>query len=111
MVVDAYNKLGVDKVRSLRYGKSAIQKELAKLDDTNSQDEKVRMLLKETVTYPNIYTCPQLQKIIANAYDIVGISTKAKASHITKWYECKKTSERIDGVPTTVYKIFNPRLT
>ena len=111
LVVDAYNKLGVDKVRSLRYGKSAIQKELAKLDDTNSQDEKVRMLLKETVTYPNIYTCPQLQKIIANAYDIVGISTKAKASHITKWYECKKTSERIDGVPTTVYKIFNPRLT
>ena len=111
LVVDAYNKLGVDKVRSLRYSKSAIQKELAKLDDTNSQDEKVRMLLKETVTYPNIYTCPQLQKIIANAYDIVGISTKAKASHITKWYECKKTSERIDGVPTTVYKIFNPRLT
>lgn len=111
LVVDAYNKLGVDKVRSLRYGKSAIQKELAKLDDTNSQDEKVRMLLKETVTYPNIYTCPQLQKIIANAYDIVGISTKAKASHITKWYECKKTSERIDGVSTAVYKIYNPRLT
>ena len=111
LVVDAYNKLGVDKVRSLRYGKSAVQKELARLDDTNSQDEKVRMLLEETVTCPNIYTCPQLQKIIANAYDIVGISKKAKASHIKKWYVCEKTPKRIDGVPTTVYKIFNPRLT
>lgn len=111
LVVDAYNKLGVDKVRSLRYGKSAIQKELAKLDDTNSQDEKVRMLLKETVTYPNIYTCPQLQKIIANAYDIVGISKKAKASDIDHWYVCEKTTARFDGVPTAVYKIFNPRLT
>ena len=111
LVVDAYNKLGVDKVRSLRYGKSAVQKELARLDDTNSQVEKVRMLLEETVTYPYTYTCPQLQKIIANAYDIVGISTKAKASHIKKWYVCEKTPKRIDGVPTAVYKIFNPRLT
>ena len=111
LVVDAYNKLGVDKVRSLRYSKSAIQKELAKLDDTNSQDEKVRMLLEETVTCPNIYTCPQLQKIIANAYDIVGISKKAKASDIDHWYVCEKTTARFDGVPTAVYKIFNPRLT
>ena len=110
LVVDAYNKLGIDKVRSLRYGKSAIQKELAKLDDTNSQVEKVRMLLEETVTYPYTYTCPQLQKIIANAYDIVGISKKAKASDIDQWYVCEKTTARIDGVSTAVYKIFNPDL-
>lgn len=110
LVVEAYNKLGTDKVKSLRYVKSAIQKELADIDITKSQDEKVSALIHEAVTYPNTYTCPELQQIIAAAYYIAGISTKAKASHITKWYNCKKTSERIGGVPTTVYKIFNPKI-
>lgn len=110
LVVEAYNKLGTDKVKSLRYVKSAIQKELADIDITKSQDEKVSALIHKAVTYPNTYTCPELQQIIAAAYYIAGISTKVKASHITKWYNCKKTSERIGGVPTTVYKIFNPKL-
>ena len=110
LVVEAYNKLGTDKVKSLRYVKSAIQKELADKDITKSQDEKVSALIHEAVTYPNTYTCPELQQIIAAAYYIAGISTKAKASHITKWYNCRKTSERIGGVPTTVYKIFNPKI-
>lgn len=110
LVVEAYNKLGTDKVKSLRYVKSAIQKELADIDITKSQDEKVSALIYEAVTYPNTYTCPELQQIIAAAYYIAGISTKAKASHITKWYNCRKTSERIGGVPTTVYKIFNPKI-
>lgn len=110
MVVEAYNKLGTDKVKSLRYVKSAIQKELADIDITKSQDEKVSALIHEAVTYPDTYTYPELQQIIAAAYYIAGISTKAKASHITKWYNCRKTSERIGGVPTTVYKIFNPKI-
>lgn len=110
LVVEAYNKLGTDKVKSLRYVKSAIQKELADIDIAKSQDEKVSALIHEAVTYPNTYTCPELQQIIAAAYYIAGISTKAKASHITKWYNCRKTSERIGGVPTTVYKIFNPKI-
>ena len=52
LVVEAYNKLGTDKVKSLRYVKSAIQKELADIDITKSQDEKVSALIHEAVTYP-----------------------------------------------------------
>ena len=36
LVVDAYNKLGDDKVRKLRYIKEAIKRELINLDNTKS---------------------------------------------------------------------------
>ena len=108
--MDAYNKLGDDKVRKLRYIKEAIKRELINLDNTKSQDEKVAEMVKQAIDYSKTYTCPDLIKIIEKAYKTAGITKKAKAADITNWFDCKKTSKRIDGVPTTVYDIIRPRL-
>ena len=110
LVVDAYNKLGDDKVRKLRYIKEAIKRELINLDNTKSQDEKVAEMIKQTIDYSKTYTCPDLIKIIEKAYKTAGITKKAKAADITNWFDCKKTSKRIDGVTTAVYDIIRPRL-
>ena len=55
-------------------------------------------------------TCPEIIKIIDKAYKTIGIGTKTKAADITNWFDCKKTSVRIKGVPTAVYDIFTPKL-
>ena len=111
LVVDAYNKLGDDKVRKLRYIKEAIKRELINIDKSKSQDEKIAAMVKQAIEYPCRMTCQELIKIIDKAYKTVGIETKAKAADITNWFDCKKTSVRIKGVPTAVYDIFTPLLT
>lgn len=111
LVVEAYKKLGVDKVRKLRYAKTAIQKALADLDTDKTQYEKASAIIMHSITYPNTYTCAELQTIIAEAYHIAGIQKVVKASHIANWFECKKTTARINGNSTTVYKIFTPKIT
>lgn len=110
LVVDAYNKLGDDKVRELRYVKKHIEKALINADDTKSQFEKVGAILMKSISYPKVETCPRLIHLIGEAYRAVGIKKEAKAADITNWFECKKTSTRIEGVSTTVYKIFRPKL-
>lgn len=108
--MDAYNKLGDDKVRKLRYTKEAIKRELINLDNTKSQDEKVAEMVKQAIDCPCRKTCPELIKVIDKAYKTVGINEKAKAADITKWFDCKKTSVRIDGVTTAVYDIYTSKL-
>ena len=110
LVVDAYHQLGADKVKALRYIKKEVEKALTNNDATKSQEEKVTEIMLQSVAYPKTYTCSELYQIIATAYHAVGITTIPKASHITKWFECKKTTQRIGGVSTTVYKVFNPSL-
>lgn len=110
LVVDAYNKLGDDMVRNLRYIKKDIEKALINSDDSKSQFEKVGTILKKSIFCPTVETCPRLTNLIGEAYRAVGIKKEAKAADITKWFECKKTCERIEGVPTTVYRIFTPKL-
>lgn len=110
LVVDAYNKLGDDMVRKLRYIKKDIEKTLINSDDSKSQFEKVGAILKKSIICPTVETCPRLIHLIGEAYRAVGIKKEAKAADITKWFECKKTSERIEGVTTAVYKIYTPKL-
>ena len=110
LVVDAYHQLGADKVKALRYIKKEVEKALTNNDATKSQEEKVTEIMLQSVAYPKTYTCSELYQIIATAYHAVGITTIPKASHITRWFECKKTTQRIKGVSTTVYKVFNPSL-
>lgn len=108
--MDAYSKLGDDMVRKLRYIKKDIEKALINSDDGKSQFEKVSAILTKSISYPTVETCRTLIRLLGEAYHAVGIKKEAKAADITKWFECKKTSVRIEGVPTTVYKIYTPKL-
>ena len=67
-------------------------------------------MIKQEIDYSKTYTCPDLIKIIEKAYKTAGITKKAKAADITNWFNCKKTSAKIDGVTTAVYNIYTPTL-
>lgn len=63
-------------------------------------------MVKQAIDCPCRKTCPELIKIIDKAYKTVGIESIAKASDIKNWFNCKKTSAKIDGVTTAVYDIY-----
>lgn len=110
LILPAYQKLGADKVRELRYVKKEIKKELLKVDEQKSQDQKLATFLHKSVPCPDTVSCTVLIEILQEAYAMAGIDKKPKASHIRKWFECLKTTARIDGKSTSVYKIYTPKL-
>ena len=110
LIVPAYHKLGVDKVKKLRYVKKKIEDELTKIDQTKELNAKLETIIKRSISYPCTLTCPDLIRIISNTYHTLGITEKAKASHIERWFSCKKKSKKINGKTTTVYEIYCPKL-
>ena len=110
LVASAYDKLGEKRVRELRYVQKTIEKELLLLDNTRTQQEKVAKEMVKEIATPTTKTCDELIRCIAEVYEKVGINQKIKASHIEKWFECKKSTKRINGKATAIYKIFTPKL-
>ena len=96
--------------QSYRKIKKEIEKALINSDDSKSQLEKVGAILVKSITCPTVEKCSRLKHLIGEAYRAVGIKEEAKASDIENWFKCKKTSARIEGITTAVYKIYTPEL-
>ena len=108
LVEAAYHKLGVEKVRSLRYVKSSVKDALTAQDNNKNADSKIAILLSRKIC-KGFISNKDTKAIIQNAYDVVGIKEAAKATDIIKWFDCEQTSKRIDGIKTTGYNIYRCR--
>lgn len=109
LIVDAYYKLGVDRVRNLRYIKKAVEDALVNLDADKSNEDKVAKLLQSRVEI-GFNTTTALQAALTDAYSIVGISRKVKASDIEKYFDAKSLTKRIDGKVTRGYEIYRSKI-
>jgi hypothetical protein len=107
LIVDAYNKLGEDRVRNLKYIKKAIKDALINLDDTITLNNKVGKILKLEKEF---ISSSVLKERIRKAYNELGITDTPKASSITKWYEADETKKKIDGKTVRGYNIIRPKL-
>ncbi|MCF0114974.1 MAG: hypothetical protein HUJ56_06430 [Erysipelotrichaceae bacterium] len=106
LIEEAYILLGDDKVRSLRYVKKAIEKELQALDTSKNNNTKIAKILNLSIGF---HPSSKLKKEIQNAYNLLGIDAKAKATDITKWFEAEQTSKRVDGKVTKGFQIYKNR--
>jgi len=109
LVKDAYNLLGVDRVKSLRYIKKDIQAAIINLDADKSKENKAALILKDRVSI-GFHTTASLQAAIAEAYSTVDINRAVKASEIEKYFDCKATVKRIDGKATRGYEIYRSKI-
>ena len=103
LVVDAYNKLGEDKVRSLRYVKKAVEAALLNLDAENSNDYKIAKALNIAVGFISI---ADIKKELSNTYKNLGIDRKVKTADIEKYFDCKAVARRIEGKVTKGYEVY-----
>lgn len=109
LIKDAYNLLGADRVKSLKYIKKDIQAAIVNLDADKSKENKAAMILKDRVTV-GFNATPSIQTAIAEAYSTVGLDRTVKASEIEKYFDCKATVKRIDGKPTRGYEIYRSKI-
>ena len=108
LVIPAYHKLGVDKVKKLRYVKSAIENAIINSDSNKSSDIKLAKMITDKIAIGFI-SSKRAKEIIAGAYKELKISDSPKASDLSKWFDCKETPKRIDGKVIKGYEIYCPK--
>lgn len=108
LVKEAYEKLGSDEVKKLKYVKKAINDRLINEDTTLNRNNKIAQLLSGRIN-EGFISSSDLSRLIGWAYSQVGETAKPTASHLEKWYECKKTTKRVAGKPTSGYIVYRPK--
>lgn len=108
LVIPAYHKLGVDKVKKLRYVKSAIENAIINSDSNKSSDIKLAKMMTDKIAIGFI-SSKRAREIISGAYKELKISDSPKASDLSKWFDCKETPKRIDGKVIKGYEIYCPK--
>lgn len=109
LVVEAYDRLGADRVKSLRYVKKSIEAALITVDDDKSNENKIAKLLQNRISIGFTATA-DIQLALAESYTAVGVDRKAKASDIEKYFNCKSTTKRIDGKVKRGYEIYSSKI-
>ena len=99
LIVNAYHRLGVDKVRSLRYSKSAVEDALINWESDKNKDTKVAQILGKRIK-TGFYSSADIKGWISEAYTAVGIIDKVKATDLTNWFDCEASTKRIDSKVT-----------
>ena len=108
LVIPAFNKLGVDKVKKLRYVKSAIENAIINLDSNKSSDIKLAKMILDKISLGFI-SSKKAKEIIASAYKELKIDDSPKASNLIRWFDCKEITKKVDGKVVKGYEIYSPK--
>ena len=92
LVKEAYDKLGVKRIKALEYRQTAIKKELLLQNKLSSKASKISSVLDLRVG--QWVSLKELKTALQEAYDEVGIVKKAKASDIDNYYSMKPLNRR-----------------
>lgn len=105
---EAYEGLGPQKVRELKYHVSNIRRALLKRMDTPTIDKVIRL---SNQVFPVGQTIPRkrIKETLQRIYDDLGIRRTAKATDIADWYEVKEQTLRIKGKTVDCLTIVCPK--
>lgn len=106
-ISQAYEELGADKMKALKFIKKYFTKETKAQVMFQSQGATISNLLK--LQSGKFYSSKELKETLQSAYDKVGVTKVAKATDITTWYEIKNQSTRINGVNTAGITVIAPK--
>lgn len=117
LIKQAYEKLGVNKVREIHYNITNIKRELFKQQSDISMDAKIVKCLADIgICVGLTETAKKLKEHLENIYEsmdyknLYGITKKAKATDLNNWFEIKKTTPKIKGKTADCYTIIRSKL-
>jgi hypothetical protein len=117
LIKEAFDKLGVQRVRELKYGATNIRREILKRQADISTDAKiVKCLNEQGVIAGNTGTAKSIKDILQEVYtsleirDSRGKIKNAKATDLEEWFEIKKATPKINGKTTDCYTIIREKL-
>ena len=107
----AYEKLGVEKVKKLRYVKKAIETTLNCLDEDKTKEQKLAIMMVRLIPTACTITVTQANELMGQAYYQLGLKRKATSTDLHKWFDCSNPRcARIDGKPTKVVDIYRSKI-
>jgi hypothetical protein len=103
---EAINKLGFEKIETLRYVQKDIKDALIKIDNLSLDVKVTKRLNLKTGDFISKADC---KKKLTDLFSILEIKEKPSASDITKWYDVKENRLTIKGKRVEGYTIIRPK--
>ena len=111
LVVEAIERLGFSRIGTLKYNQTAIEKELKKTAKEKSTNVDAKVFKSLNLKSREYYTNKELKDRLKSIYKECGITSTAKATDITKYYDAQKSNKRVNGKFTEGYQILRPKYT
>ena len=108
-VVEAYDALGIDKIKELKFNQTNIRREVVKRLNV-SQKEKVKKLLLEQIGMFKPIELRKAKDIIAEIYLFLGVRNTATATGLNEYFLCHETVKRIDKKSVRHIEIINEKI-
>lgn len=117
LVKEAFEVLGIEKVRSMKYNVSNIKKALIKNNFDLSTDTKIiRCLATAGITQGVTKTANEWKTVLQDIYNSLELKEaynkpkKAKATDLKQWFEVNKHSLKINGKTTDCITIIRTKM-
>ena len=105
LIKEAYEKLGVDKMKALDYIQKRFTETLTSANTLLSNEERIVQLLNLRIG--QLIKKADIKQELQNIYNILGINKKAKATDLNNWYSVTDYDKRENGKVVTYLKIIN----
>ena len=89
--------------------KTAIEKALISLESDKNRDTKIVQILSKQIK-TGFFSNADIKSWIREAYDILGITDKVKATDLDRWFDCKPVAKWIDSKTVKGYEIYRPKI-
>ena len=112
LIKAAYYKLGVERVRNLRYTKKYIEAALGCLDEEKTKDQKLAKFIVDHIPSGTTIIVANALDKIRQAYNVFGITKDPKSKDLHQWFECSDSYlKRVNGgKPQRVVDIYRSKI-
>lgn len=105
LIKEAYNKIGFEKIKALKFVQKDIQNQLIVTSKSRTSEASIITLLNYKIG--QLLDKSEVKNTLQNIYNMLEIKKLAKASDLSQWYTIKDHSKKIKGVPVTKLKIIS----
>ena len=109
LIKKAYEILGADEVRRMKYHQSNIKRQLIAKSD-NKVVYKIVLLVDKAIPIYEYKTLKYIKETLQSIYDELGLTKKAKATDLDEWFATKQVTRCIAGKNVTCKMITGKKL-
>lgn len=107
IVIDAVEKLGIQRLEDINYHRGDASKALIGMMDTSDEVKIMKML---NLRNSKFYSSSFLKDKFDNIYSSLDINATAKATDIKRFYDVKSTVRKIKGSPVRGFMVILPKI-
>ena len=111
LIKEAYYKLGVERVRNLRYTKKSVEAALNCQNEEKTKEQKLAKFIVDHIPSGTTITVANALDMMSQAYNVFGITKTPKSKDLHQWFDCSDPyPKRINGKPTKVVDIYRSKI-